>query len=168
MPPFGYGAGRDVPPAPWSAARCLKEFPELLGSETGILGDTAHRQRVDGVVPRNRDDPGAVGHDDVLALANDPEVCLLECSNCAEMIDARDSRHDSDRDLDFPNLLTLEKIINSPEVFPNRVLNIHQSFFLGRSLRPAAGKPGDGYAESLVGLLNRDLVFHLSEYTSDR
>jgi len=43
--------------------------------------DTAHGVRVDWVVARNRENASAVGHDEVLAFANDPEPGLLEGSH---------------------------------------------------------------------------------------
>jgi len=38
-------------------------------------------------VARDRHDSGAIGHDDVLALASDPESSFLEGANRVEVID---------------------------------------------------------------------------------
>jgi len=74
--------------------RRLDEFSEIIRRESCVTGDSTHRERVDGVVARNGDDSGAVGHDDVLALARDSKTDLLECTYRIEMIDAGDPGHD--------------------------------------------------------------------------
>jgi hypothetical protein len=46
-----------------------------------------------GIVPRDRDEMRPVSHDDVLALADNPEPGLLKRLHCPEMINTRDLRH---------------------------------------------------------------------------
>jgi len=57
--------------------RRLQQVSKLLGRHACVARDTAHRERVNGIVPRNGKDPGAIGHYDVLAMTNDAEPSLL-------------------------------------------------------------------------------------------
>jgi len=61
--------------------RGSEEFPEAIGCQPSVSGDSAHGERVDWIVPRNRNDSGVIGHDDVLALARDTKADLLKRSN---------------------------------------------------------------------------------------
>jgi len=61
--------------------RVSQQRPEILNGEAGVAYDPTHRERVDGIVARNRDDSGAVGHNDVLALASDSKPGLFERSH---------------------------------------------------------------------------------------
>lgn len=58
-------------------ANPLEQSAKLLDAETRVTHDSAERERIDGVVARDGQDPGAVRHDYVLALANDGEAGLL-------------------------------------------------------------------------------------------
>ena len=51
-----------------------KQLLERLNSQTCVSDETAHGERVDGVVSRDSEDAPAVGHDDVLPFSNDPEA----------------------------------------------------------------------------------------------
>jgi hypothetical protein len=44
-------------------------------------------------VPGDREDPAAVRHDDVLALPNNLETCLLECADRIQVRDVRQLGH---------------------------------------------------------------------------
>jgi hypothetical protein len=66
---------------------------ELLNGETGVAHDSAHRERVDRIVARNRDDPGTVSHDDVLALACDLKASLFERFHGRKVVDTWYPRH---------------------------------------------------------------------------
>jgi hypothetical protein len=69
----------------------LKQFPELLDGKTRIARNTAHRERVYGIVPRNRYDSLTIAHHDMLALPDDAESSLPESSDGVEMINARNA-----------------------------------------------------------------------------
>ena len=66
---------------------------EFLNGQTCITGDTAHRERVDWVGAWDSQDPGAVGHHDVLALSSDLESSPLEGANSVKVVDAWELRH---------------------------------------------------------------------------
>ncbi len=69
------------------------EFFELFDGQPGIASNTAHRESVDRVVPRNRQDANTVGHNDMFALAHDMEASFFERAHRFEMINARNFRH---------------------------------------------------------------------------
>jgi hypothetical protein len=71
----------------------LQERPELFFTETGITKDASHRERVDGIVPGDGEDPNTVGHHDVLPLSSDPKACLLQGADGVLMVDTRNARH---------------------------------------------------------------------------
>ena len=81
--------------------RGSQKFSELIGCQPSVAGDSAHGECVDGIVARNRDDSGVIGHDDVFALPRDSETGLLERANGVEMVDSRNARHGLDGDFDF-------------------------------------------------------------------
>lgn len=66
----------------------LQQRAKLVVGEARILDDTAHREGVDGIVPRDSDDPYAIAHDDMLALPDYPETGLLESAHGILVIDA--------------------------------------------------------------------------------
>jgi len=66
---------------------------ELFNCQTCVANDTAHRERVDWVGPWDGQDPGPVGHHDVLALSSDLEPGPLESANSVKMVDAWELRH---------------------------------------------------------------------------
>src|SRR5439155_925231 len=66
----------------------------LLWGQSCILGNPAHGERLDRVVPRNGHLPNAITHDDVLPLADDLEPCLLQASDGILMVDAGNAGHD--------------------------------------------------------------------------
>jgi hypothetical protein len=68
----------------------LQQLAKLLNSEASVADDTAEGESVDGVVARDSQNARAIRHDDVLALTDDRETCLLEGTHGIEMVDARD------------------------------------------------------------------------------
>ena len=72
----------------------LQEFLEFLDSETCVTKDAAHREFVDRVVARDRENAAPVTHYDVFTLVDDFEAGLFESPNSSEMIYARELRHD--------------------------------------------------------------------------
>lgn len=81
-----------------------EEFAKLLGRESRIPYDPAHRERVHRIVARDSEDARAVGHHRVLPLADDPEARLLERADRVEVVDAGDLAHGLDRDLNLAHL----------------------------------------------------------------
>ena len=73
-----------------ATGRTKSEIAELLGSETRISGDTAHGECIDRVMARNCEYSSAIGHYDVLTLANDTKAGLLQCPNSVKVVDTRD------------------------------------------------------------------------------
>ena len=59
----------------------LKKLLELFDSETSVTNDAAHREFVDWVVARNRENTAPVTHHKVLTLADDLETGLLQSTN---------------------------------------------------------------------------------------
>ena len=85
------------------------EFPKFFGCESRVLDYAAHGERIHRVRPRNGEDSFAVGHDDMLALANHAETSFLECANGTRVRDARYLGH-LHRDLDLPYVRTLRQL----------------------------------------------------------
>lgn len=73
--------------------RPLEQAAKLLHAHPGVFCDSAHRQGVNRIVTRNRNEMHPVTHDDVLALSQNLESRLFQRPNCLEMINARDLRH---------------------------------------------------------------------------
>ena len=63
--------GSDAAGVRWH--QVLKRFSKRFDRETSISDNTAHRERVDGIMAWNREKPHTVRHDDMLALTHDPE-----------------------------------------------------------------------------------------------
>ena len=75
----------------WARQRSLLEqIAKLLYAQTRVTHDATEGERVDGVVARNRENARALGHDDVLALANDREAGLLKGADGIKVVDAGD------------------------------------------------------------------------------
>ena len=97
--------------------------------------------RVDGIVARDRQDAHAVGHHDVLPLSHDSESRLLECPHRVQVVDARDLRHRSARDVDFADHRATQQVFTGGEVLADGVPDVLQRLRFRRSLRPTAGEP---------------------------
>lgn len=72
--------------------RRLQQISKLLGRHARIARDTAHRERVNGIVPRNGKDPGAIGHYDVLALTSNVESSLFQSTHRIKVINPSNLR----------------------------------------------------------------------------
>ena len=70
----------------------LKQIAKLFDGKPGVADDTAEGKRVDGVVTRDGEDARAVGHNDVLALADHRKSGLFESADSIEVIDAGNLR----------------------------------------------------------------------------
>jgi hypothetical protein len=66
-----------------------KQFSELLVRQSDIADYVDHRNRVDGVVPGNREYPRSIGHGDVFPLSSDAEASFLQRPNCVQVVDSR-------------------------------------------------------------------------------
>jgi len=71
----------------------LEELAELLGGQARIPSDPTHRDCLDRIVPRNGHLPGAVTHDDVLALPDDLEARFPQGADGILVVDAGNARH---------------------------------------------------------------------------
>jgi hypothetical protein len=69
-----------------------KQRAKFFDGESGVAGNAPHRECVDRIVARDRHDPGAVRHDDMLALTRDAEARFFQGSHGFEVIDAGDFR----------------------------------------------------------------------------
>lgn len=74
---------------PATQKRRLQKLAELLGRQTRIADDAAHRDRVHGIVTRNSQNARPIAHDDVLALTKNDEAGLFEGAHGIEVIDSR-------------------------------------------------------------------------------
>ena len=70
----------------------LEELPELLYREARVSDDAPERVGIDRIRAWDGEDPAAIGHDDVLALAHDLEAGALESANRSLVVDAGDAR----------------------------------------------------------------------------
>jgi hypothetical protein len=143
-----------------SNAISSKQVAELLRRETSIADDAAHRERVHRVVPWDSHDPPSIRHHDMLALPGDPEPNLFECPDGPKVRDSRYLRHPLCRNFHFPQVLLTGKFLGDFEVFPNRVLDVRQSFLFGGTLRPAPREARAGNAVPLFGWYQSHWVLH--------
>lgn len=70
-----------------------KQFLEPRDSETRILNNSTHGDRVHRIVPWDRDEMRAIAHYSVLALAYNPEAGFFERLDRPEMVNAGNLRH---------------------------------------------------------------------------
>jgi hypothetical protein len=71
----------------------LEEFSKRFDRETSIADNTTQRERIDGIMARNREKPHTVRHDDMLALTHNAKARLLQGPDRVQMIDAGDFWH---------------------------------------------------------------------------
>ena len=71
----------------------LEQLLEFFGRQPRIPHDAAHRKCVHRVMAWNRENADTVGHNNVLALPNDPEAGLLQRLDRIKMVDAGNLRH---------------------------------------------------------------------------
>lgn len=121
----------------------LQKSAEGLDCEAGVTNDAAHSEGIHGIVPRNGEDPRAVGHNDVLALADNDEADFLERADRVEVVDAVDLGQELNGHVDFANLFAAKPFLDRAEILANGVLDVLDRFGFGSALRPAPGQPGD-------------------------
>jgi hypothetical protein len=71
----------------------LQQLAKFLLAAPGVADDSAHRERVHGIVPGNRDDSSAVRHHHVPALPGNPEPCLLKGAHRVKVVYSCNPRH---------------------------------------------------------------------------
>ena len=81
-----------------SKQRSPKQLAKFIRCQPGAFGNRTHRDRIDRIVSRNNESLFSVGHHDVPALSRDVVAELFENANSLVLVDARNSRHDSNRD----------------------------------------------------------------------
>ena len=111
-----------------------EKLAELQRRKAGILDNTAHRVRVNGVVSWDGHNPPAVGHDNVFALPRHVEANLFERPNSPEVRYSGYLRHALDCDLHFSQILLTGQLSRDFDVFANRVLNVRQSLLFSGAL----------------------------------
>ena len=107
-------------------------------AQPGIPDDTAHRYRIDRIVPRDGENPTAITHYHVLALAQDDESGLFERPNSIEMVDAGKLGQASGRYFHDTNLLAAQLIVDDGQVLLDGNPDVLQRLRLGAPLRPTA------------------------------
>jgi len=61
--------------------------PKLLQVQTRVPDDAAHGERIDWIVAWNRQDSRPIRHDNMRALAKNPEARFFQSGNGSKMID---------------------------------------------------------------------------------
>jgi hypothetical protein len=106
----------------------------LLGGYTGILHDSAHRERIYQIVSRYGDEMCAVTHDDVLALPHNFEPGLLEGAYRSQVIDARNFGRRLDRNFHFAHVGAADAFNHGGEIILNGIANVPNCFLFRFSL----------------------------------
>ena len=65
-----------------------EKFFELFHAESGVAGNTAHRESIYWIVARNRHNTNSIRHDDVFTLTENAEASFFQSPHGIEMIDA--------------------------------------------------------------------------------
>ena len=143
-----------------------KQIAETVRRETRIADDAAHRNRVHGVVSGNRYDASSIGHNDMLSLPGDPEFSFFERPDGAHVRDSGYLRHPLRRDFHLTQVLFASESLSDVDVFPNRVLDVRESFFFGGTLRPASREARARDAISLFSQLQSYWVLHTSQFSA--
>ncbi len=139
---------------------------ELIDRQARVANDATHRLGIDRIVPWNRHESNTIAHDRVLGTGtHDAETGLLQRPDGLQVVDARQLGHRSDGDFDFSDLVLLQRLLNSCEILPDGILNVLERLLLGRPLRPASGKAWTRHAETLIALLQNNLVPHTHDFT---
>lgn len=103
-----------------------QKFAERIGGETCVAHDSAHRERIDWIMPRNGEDSRSVRHHNVLTLPNYPEASFLQRSHREKVIDSLDFTQslDLDGNVEFANIASFKKVIAYFEIFADCVTRI--------------------------------------------
>ena len=70
----------------------------------------------------------AVGHDHMLALANDTKPAFSNALTCIQMVDAGELGHELERNFDLPHFRFPNSFFHCLQILPNRVPNILKRF----------------------------------------
>jgi hypothetical protein len=98
----------------------------LLDGQPGVARDAAHRECIDRIVAGDDHDALTIAHDNVFALAHNPESGFFESADGVNVIDARDLGQASDHHFDFANFLAAELFVDNRQILANRVLYVFQ------------------------------------------
>ena len=66
----------------------LKQFPEFINGESGILDDSTHGKGINGIISWYHHETRSITKNDMAALPDDLEACLFQASNGLLMINA--------------------------------------------------------------------------------
>ena len=77
----------------WLCHPALQHLAKLLNRQSGVLHNPAQRNSLERIVPRNRHLTDAIGHDDVLALADDRKPRFFQSPNRIQVIDPHNLGH---------------------------------------------------------------------------
>lgn len=94
-----------------------QELAKLFDGQARVPHDSTHGESIDGIVSRDRQDSDTVGHGDMFAVTRDAKARFLKSSHRIEMVDTGELGHVLFRDLDFPDLRTLQQFLDDAEVF---------------------------------------------------
>lgn len=139
-----------------------EKLPELPRGEARVPNNTAHRERVDGIVPGDGYDASAIRHHDVLALPRDIKPGFLEGFDRPQVWNTRDLGHRLSRNVHFPQTLLPSELPGNIEIFPDGFFDIVQRFFFRDALRPATGESGARNAVALLSLHQSNRVLHIN------
>jgi hypothetical protein len=96
-----------------------EKLAKFVHGVASVFGDSAHGEGIDWVVSGDGDKLGAVGHDDVAALANDFETSFFQSPDGVKVIDARQLWHKSNHDFDFSDIRPLEGFCDGRQIVLN-------------------------------------------------
>jgi hypothetical protein len=112
---------------------------------------TAMSVGIDRIVPGNRDDPFAIGHDYVLTLSHHTKPDSFECTNGAQVRNASDP-HGLQLENNLSFLSSLRQSPGHLQVFADGIVDVFQSFLFSLTLRGAPRQPGHPNAKALFRL----------------
>ena len=72
----------------------LEKPTKLVVRKACVANDRSHRDRIHGIVARDRYDPDAIGHHDVLSLPHNVKAGILQSANGVEVMNAGKLGHD--------------------------------------------------------------------------
>jgi hypothetical protein len=71
----------------------LQELAEFLRRQPRILGNSAHGERLNRIMPWNCDLTSAIAHNNVFALPDDLEPSLFQGADGVQVVNTGNSRH---------------------------------------------------------------------------
>ena len=136
-----------------------QKFTEFINGQPCGPDNDPHCDRVDGVVPRDRQHAHAVRHHDVLALSQNAEAGLFQIRTASDGCPPGDLAS-LDSDLDFPDLSALDEFLDCAQVFSGSNLDIGDRLSLRLSLRATTWQTGYPHTVTLFGTVKNDFVRH--------